>query len=590
MKNGRKISIKSRILGLMILCWLVPVIVISGINVYYISSDGFESKISKQIEQLKFSDQSSIQRLEWVMEDSRGASYDGTLLEHYGNYKNNNMTRRELLAKSSYYINGKYSMDERISMAILWYQEDPEKMSCSAYNTGRGITYSSVKKYWEKDHKFIEKMSKDLDTKIVFFSNEGRLYMIRNIYTSSYENAATLVFLLDKNFCFQNYSAFPENTSVTLVIDGCRVNIQGDPVSEKETGLTEMGGKSGYTWEDDTLKIYNRTKYANHNITSLVRFEKGTMLSLFYGYNVFFFVMISCLFLVIIVLLFVFHKHLTKPIQFLMNGAEEIEKGNLGYQVEEEPESQELKYLSDSFNSMSKQLKYQFDHIYEEEIALRDARINALQSHINPHFMNNTLEIINWEARLSGNEKVSKMIEALSILMDAAMDRKRKKEIPLSEEMVSVNAYCYIISERLGDRVTIINELPDDIMQYLVPRLILQPIIENAVEHGVVKNGKGTIILYGYRKEEFLYLEIVSESVLTEKDHLKIQKLLDNNFDPSKEPSESLGIANVNQRLRIIYGDPCGLTIEQIDESHVCSKLTIKIKNESEENKFEQQK
>ena len=590
MKNGRKISIKSRILGVMILCWLVPIIVISGINVYYISSDGFESKISKQIEQLKFSDQSSIQRLEWVMEDSRGASYDGTLLEHYESYKNNNMTSRELLAQSSYYINGKYSVDERISMAILWYREDPKHMTCSAYNTGRGVTYSSVKKYWEKDHEAIEKLSRDLNTKIAFFSKDDRLYMIRNIYTSSYENAATLIFLLDQDFCFQNYDAFPENTAVTLMIDGCKFPLHGDPVTEKETGLTQMGGKSGYTWENDTLKIYNRIKYANHNFTSLVRFERGTMFSLFYGYHVFFIVMMSCLGLLIIILLLVFHKHLTKPIQYLMTGAEEVEKGNLGYQVEEEPESKELKYLSDSFNSMSKQLKYQFDHIYEEEIALRDARINALQAHINPHFMNNTLEIINWEARLSGNEKVSKMIEALSILMDAAMDRKRKKEIPLSEEMVSVNAYLYIISERLGDRVTIINELTDDIMQYLVPRLILQPIIENAVEHGVVKNGNGTIILYGYRKEEFLYLEIVSESVLEEKDRKKIQKLLDNNFDPSKEPSESLGIANVNQRLRIIYGEPCGLSIEQIDESHVCSKLTIKIRNEENGDKFVQKK
>ena len=59
---------------------------------------------------------------------------------------------------------------------------------------------------------------------------------------------------------------------------------------------------------------------------------------------------------------------------------------------------------------MSGRLKYQFDHIYEEELALKDARIMALQSHINPHFMNNTLEIINWEARLAGNDKVSEMI------------------------------------------------------------------------------------------------------------------------------------------------------------------------------------
>lgn len=77
--------------------------------------------------------------------------------------------------------------------------------------------------------------------------------------------------------------------------------------------------------------------------------------------------------------------------------AKEIESGNLGYQLEKNTRSQEFEYLRESYNHMSKTLKYQFDHIYEEELALRDARIMALQSHINPHFMNNTLEIINKE-------------------------------------------------------------------------------------------------------------------------------------------------------------------------------------------------
>ena len=117
---------------------------------------------------------------------------------------------------------------------------------------------------------------------------------------------------------------------------------------------------------------------------------------------------------------------------------------------------------------MSERLKYQFDHIYEEEIALRDARIMALQSHINPHFMNNTLEIINWEARLGGNEKVSRMIEALATLMDAAMDRKKRTLVPLSEEMIYVNAYLYINSARFGKRLTVVKELDESIMQMCI--------------------------------------------------------------------------------------------------------------------------
>ena len=112
-------------------------------------------------------------------------------------------------------------------------------------------------------------------------------------------------------------------------------------------------------------------------------------------------------------------------------------------------------------------------------------------------------------------------------------------------------------------------------MQYKVPRLILQPVIENSIEHGVVKKGQGTVILTGYKKGKFLYLEIVNEAVLTKEDEAKIERLLDVDYDTSKESSGSMGIANVNQRLKILYGEPCGLSMEKLDDEHVCARLTI---------------
>ena len=98
--------------------------------------------------------------------------------------------------------------------------------------------------------------------------------------------------------------------------------------------------------------------------------------------------------------------------------------------------SKEFAYLGNSFNAMSDKLKNQFERIYKEELALRDAKIMALQSQINPHFLNNTLEIINWEARLADDVKVCQMLEALSTMLNAAMDRKHRPLIHLSEEMM----------------------------------------------------------------------------------------------------------------------------------------------------------
>lgn len=575
MKTKRKISVKSRIIALMLLCWLLPLIIITGVNIYYLYGSQFESKISKEIDQLKFNDQVSAERLGKVVESSLEASYDGNLMSLYRRYKRKTIMEHDLLASSMYYLGNRYGRDSRGKAAILWYRENPEKLNSSAYNTSEGATYQLVQNYWNEDHEAIAAISEDLGTAVRFYNNGSRLYLVRNLYNSNYENAAVLVLLVNEENCFENYSIFPEGTSVTLHIDDCSFPLIGEEVTKEETGMTEMGGSSGYIWENGVLRLYHDMKVEGHRMVSLVRFDNSSSFTLFYGYKAIMIGMALCLIPLLAILLLVFYRHVTKPIQIMMEGAEEIEKGNLGYQLEYEPESTEFKYLAESFNKMSERLKYQFDHIYEEELALRDARIMALQSHINPHFMNNTLEIINWEARLSGNQKVSQMIEALATLMDAGIDRKKQPEVLLSEEMIYVNAYLYIISERLGKRLTIKKELPEEIMQYKVPRLILQPVIENSIEHGVVKKGQGTVVLNGYKKGKYLYLEIVNEAVLTKEDEAKIERLLDVNYDTSKESSGSMGIANVNQRLKILYGEPCGLSMEKIDDEHVCARLTI---------------
>lgn len=575
MKTKRKISVKSRIIALMLLCWLLPLILMTGVNIYYIYGSQFESKISKEIDQLKFNDQVSAERLGKVVEASLNASYDGTLMQLYQRYQRRTIMEHDLLASSMYYLGNRYGRDSRVKAAILWYRENPGKLNSSAYNTSEGATYQLVQNYWNEDHEAIARISEDLGTAVRFYNNGRRLYLVRNLYSPDYENAAVLVLLVNENNCFENYSIFPEGTSVTLHVDDCSFSLIGDEVTEEETGLTEMGGSSGYIWENGVLRLYHDMSVEGHRMVSLVRFDNSSSFTLFYGYKAILIGMALCLIPLLAILLLVFYRHVTKPIQVMMEGAEEIEKGNLGYQLEYEPGSTEFQYLAESFNKMSERLKYQFDHIYEEELALRDARIMALQSHINPHFMNNTLEIINWEARLSGNQKVSQMIEALATLMDAGIDRKKQPEVLLSEEMIYVNAYLYIISERLGKRLTIKKELPEEIMQYKVPRLILQPVIENSIEHGVVKKGQGTVVLSGYKEGRFLYLEIVNEAVLTKEDEAKIERLLDVNYDTSKESSGSLGIANVNQRLKILYGEPCGLSMEKIDEEHVRARLTI---------------
>ena len=178
------------------------------------------------------------------------------------------------------------------------------------------------------------------------------------------------------------------------------------------------------------------------------------------------------------------NRKVNRPIGTLMKGAARIEQGAFGTQVDMSAmSSSEFSALGDSFNAMSGQLQSQFEHIYREELALRDARIMALQSQINPHFLNNTLEIINWEARMAGDVKVCGMLEALSTILTAAMDRDKRATVHLSQELMYVDAYLYIIKERLGKRLTVHKQIDPDTLDCPVPRLVLQPILELSLIH-----------------------------------------------------------------------------------------------------------
>ncbi|EHI59265.1 sensor histidine kinase, partial [Hungatella hathewayi] len=475
------------------------------------------------------------------------------------------------------YISREYLKNQCFSNTIVWAWENPQQLTCNAYNTSAGGSYQNLQTYWKEDHERISRYLETLDTAVGFINLDGRLYMVRNLFDNSYERFGALIMRLDLNYCFGPLLNTSMAEALTLQIDDQTLVLKGDAITPSQLSLSLLDNPQGYQRQGKDLYVYNYRKEDYFKLTTLMKVDKEVIPMPFYGYSYIFAGMVLFLIPLLLILMRVYKHNVTKPIELLMSGAGKVEEGCLGYQLTERPENREFQYLVDSFNQMSERLRYQFDHIYEEELALRDAKIMALQSHINPHFMNNTLEIINWEARMEGNVKVSKMIESLSILMDAAIDRKRQATVPLSEEMVYVNAYLYINSERFGKRLTVVKEIPEDIMGYMVPRLILQPVIENAIAHGIQMSGYGTVIIRGHADEHFLYLEIVNDGTLTEEDEIRIRRFLSPDYDTSKEPSGNVGIANVNQRLRILYGEPCGLSMMKDDENHVIARLTIAI-------------
>ena len=174
------------------------------------------------------------------------------------------------------------------------------------------------------------------------------------------------------------------------------------------------------------------------------------------------------------------------------------------------------------------------------------------------------------------------MIEALSVMMSATMDRNRQSLITLSEELEYVNAYIYIIKCRYQDRFFYEEHIDKALLPVNVPRLIIQPVIENAVEYSYSEDGIRKVRLEvsgtsdGDRID--MKIRIINPGVPGDEDVAKIKELLTDEMDirPMEERSTRIGIRNVNRRLKMLYGSESGLTIEPDGNGNTISTIFVK--------------
>lgn len=554
-------SLRRQMAWIILLCWLLPMAIAATVVGWYLLSGSGRQKEQAMAEQFQMNLQLGADRVNSAVEASRLPSYDPEFREGWNQYRRDGVYN--LLYRRSYALfNRLYQSDSRFLYGVFCFADDPEDRVITVVNGSAGLFHNQVREQWAADSAAVLELAAGLDTTVGFLEREGRVYLVRNMMDSSYRPIGVLSLALDPDYFFGDLALLPWASAVSVRL-------------EPEVTLTLKGDAppqpGGRTLEHT---IWNR----DYTLRGTAQVDYAALLTGAESYRWLLPAMGLSLLLLLLFTFRFFRRKISQPVQVLMEGAAHIRQGELGYQIDTGTGSREFQYLTDSFNQMSGQLRRQFDRLYQEELARRDAQIKALQAHINPHFLNNTLEIINWQARMSGDVKASKMIEALSTVLDAALDRKGSPQVRLAEEMTYVNAYLYIVKERYGRRLTVDVDLPPELMDCLVPRLILQPVIENAVEHGIGPSGQGQVSLRGFREGERLILEIENNGGLSPQDEEHIARLLSPDYDMQNEPSGNIGIANVNQRLRILCGPDCGLTITRGRGGAVTARLTVAVR------------
>ncbi len=257
------------------------------------------------------------------------------------------------------------------------------------------------------------------------------------------------------------------------------------------------------------------------------------------------------------ILLLVFSGYITNiitnPLGQLLTSIKKVQTGDLTQQVNFTGED-EIGELGQGYNAMVAHMKDLIERVYKLQIREREAELNALQAQINPHFLYNTLDTIFWKAEKNHVPEISEMVYALSRIFRLSLNRGNElTSVALEKELIEY--YLVLQQIRFQDKLTYQLEFDEEILELTIPKLVLQPFVENAIIHGIEGlETPGHIQITGYLTDEQITFRIIDNGVGMTKE--KIQQILGKDHHPESNPitvSGGYAIRNVLERLELYY-------------------------------------
>ncbi len=251
-------------------------------------------------------------------------------------------------------------------------------------------------------------------------------------------------------------------------------------------------------------------------------------------------------------------REITKPIKRLSNSMREVEKGNFENVMLDVQGENEIDRLSANFNMMTTEIKHLMEQNVEDQRQKRKSELMALQAQINPHFLYNTLDSIIWMAEWGKNKEVVLMTSSLAKLLRQSISNQNEL-VKVEDEVEYTRSYLTIQKMRYKDKLEYEILVEPEILNYKVAKLILQPLVENAIYHGIkYKEGKGKVLIEGFLRENELILRITDDGIGMTEEQLK--HLFEKRETDRRR--NSVGVRNVHDRIGLYYGKEYGLTFE----------------------------
>ena len=261
-----------------------------------------------------------------------------------------------------------------------------------------------------------------------------------------------------------------------------------------------------------------------------------------------------------------------KPVTKMMKTIRDFGQQNFAVRVADS-EIQEFQDIGNVFNEMADNIEHLITDVYEKQLLVTQSQVKYLQAQINPHFQFNILSMLSLKAKMAGNEEVYEGLRAFSKLTQGKIFREKEIKIKVSEELEIVNFYLYLQKSRYGDKLSYDIHLDQqDINDYLIPRLLIEPLVENAVSHGLEpKRSNGHIGVELMEKGEQLCISVEDDGVGADDSQLELK-------EASKENSPShtgTSLENTKRMLQILYGDKC--SIDFLSQKDIGTKVEIMI-------------
>ncbi|MBB6674632.1 cache domain-containing sensor histidine kinase [Cohnella nanjingensis] len=294
---------------------------------------------------------------------------------------------------------------------------------------------------------------------------------------------------------------------------------------------------------------------------------------------------VACLAVVAALAVFLSYR-ITRPLIDLKKKMISVEQGEFGMRVAAFG-NDEFGLLGRGFNRMMEEINRLFNEVFVLGMREKEAELAALQSQINPHFIYNTLESINMMAISRKHEEVSDMVSALGKLLRYSID-KVDRLVPLKEEIAFLASYVRIQQLRYGDRLRVVYEIDEAARELLIPKLILQPLVENALYHGIGDREQGGTVWIGA-------VLLAGELILAVRDDgkgLNEEEVEALNRAIAAEPSyrtwqrtdrDALGLGNIYQRIKLIYGERGDLSVDSSIGQGLAVTISIRIREKEGE-------